>query len=698
MCHQKLLKYLLTVLVLWSTSAILADEPPLEKLLQDLVGPDKRAQAVARQLLPRQGVKAVPELIPLLTHEKPAIIRISFDILKDISNESCSPGREAERKKVTDHVVALVSPNRSENERIMGLKLLERLVPEGYDVSPIAAMLKEKPVLRDKARTALQRIGTPQAGTALRNALDNADPEFQCSLLNSLGEMEDQASLEAIKKLTKSSNAKVRAAAARALAWTHDPDNLAVVKSVLNAADDATRFEAMDALLRLTNTIEAKGGNWQVVRNSYLEILKIGQGVQKDAALAGLGRIGDGSCVEPVLAAIKNVGNPTWLVGIDALKKMQGIDVARAIVKAFPTLAPKTQMALLPSLGEKKTSLVVPVLQQAAQSQDSAFRLAALKGLSQLAMEKGLQTLVVAAEKGSNEEKVIAIEGILNIADTLRGTKKKEEASKAYLAALKFTNDKQLLTRALKGVAACPNGSAFDAVMAVADNKDLKQPSLRALMAVADSLAAAGEKDKALAAYRKIPQLGPSAEEALQLIERMRKLDVEVDLTAMLGVVTNWRLAGPFELGDQNKGWGAKLVNEPDIQLDASYQSGNQQISWKRVTQTNHRGVINLLNAIAARENCVAYAYAEIQVEKETKAELRIGSDDSVRVWFNGELIHKKFESRGVKIDQDRLPVTLKAGTNRILVKILQLNGGWAFCMRVTTPEGIPVNFVQKTK
>ncbi|MHC4444768.1 MAG: FG-GAP-like repeat-containing protein [Planctomycetota bacterium] len=364
---------LIIVLLLFPCLSRAAD-PPVDKLIQDLTEGDTRTRALARRLLPRLGAEAVDAVIPLLTNKSKYTTKAAFDILMDIGNQASGPGRKAERKLVTDKYMSLIHPARSEKERIIGLRLLEKLVPPGYDVKPIADMLEEKPMLRNKARTALQRIATKEARLALRNALTRADPEFQCALLNSLSELKDRPSLDTIKNLTESQNAQVRASAARAMAWTGDPDYLKLTKAVIASADEATRFQAKDALLRLTEAMAEKGGNWQMAINSYLDILQTYDGVFKDAALAGLARFGDGTCVDPILSAIKDAHTRTWLVGIDALNRMQGVDVTRQIAKAHPNLPAETRLKLIPALANKDFPDAAGILEGQTKSDRAALQ------------------------------------------------------------------------------------------------------------------------------------------------------------------------------------------------------------------------------------------------------------------------------------------------------------------------------------
>ena len=43
-------------------------------------------------------------------------------------------------------------------------------------------------------------------------------------------------------------------------------------------------------------------------------------------------------------------------------------------------------------------------------------------------------------------------------------------------------------------------------------------------------------------------------------------------------------------------------------------------------------------------------------------------------------VVFERFTSRGLRHDQDRVPVKLKAGTNTILLKLYQDTLGWEFC------------------
>jgi hypothetical protein len=79
----------------------------------------------------------------------------------------------------------------------------------------------------------------------------------------------------------------------------------------------------------------------------------------------------------------------------------------------------------------------------------------------------------------------------------------------------------------------------------------------------------------------------------------------------------------------------------------------------------------------------ISYVWAQIEMPEEKQAVLGIGSDDAVKVWVNGELVHENWISRGTDYDDDRVPVTFKQGRNQLVLKIQNTGGPWGFCCRM---------------
>ncbi len=84
------------------------------------------------------------------------------------------------------------------------------------------------------------------------------------------------------------------------------------------------------------------------------------------------------------------------------------------------------------------------------------------------------------------------------------------------------------------------------------------------------------------------------------------------------------------------------------------------------------------LGADGLNNHC-AYAVINARSKKSVKgATARVGSDDSVKVWVNGEVEHRNAVNRGAQDFQDTFNVDIKTGDNVIMVKVCECGGGWS--------------------
>ena len=66
----------------------------------------------------------------------------------------------------------------------------------------------------------------------------------------------------------------------------------------------------------------------------------------------------------------------------------------------------------------------------------------------------------------------------------------------------------------------------------------------------------------------------------------------------------------------------------------------------------------------------IVYGSVVLDSPEEQQTTMFVGSDDAVKVWLNGELVHQAFIERGADDYQDFFPVTLKQGKNVLLVAL----------------------------
>ncbi len=78
-------------------------------------------------------------------------------------------------------------------------------------------------------------------------------------------------------------------------------------------------------------------------------------------------------------------------------------------------------------------------------------------------------------------------------------------------------------------------------------------------------------------------------------------------------------------------------------------------------------------------EDHSAYALITLQsAAARSGVTMRVGSDDSIKVWLNGTVVHKNRVDRAATDFQDRFTVRLKKGGNLLLVKVSESGGGWS--------------------
>ena len=153
-----------------------------------------------------------------------------------------------------------------------------------------------------------------------------------------------------------------------------------------------------------------------------------------------------------------------------------------------------------------------------------------------------------------------------------------------------------------------------------------------------------------------------------------------------------WSIIGPFNNMD-GIGYNKAYIPEDAMQIDtaAKYNGVDGQIGWQKRTDDTFDGFVDLDKIFGRKINWVtAYARTTVTAPDERDAQIRLGSDDQAKVWLNGEEVFVYSESRSAAMDQNAIPVTLKAGKNSILIKICDEIGFWGFYLRLTDADGVP--------
>ena len=116
--------------------------------------------------------------------------------------------------------------------------------------------------------------------------------------------------------------------------------------------------------------------------------------------------------------------------------------------------------------------------------------------------------------------------------------------------------------------------------------------------------------------------------------------------------------------------------------VTAGDEVGNRVWTLRELSATDEDNINKVMNATGLGtgniEYHVAYGYISLDSPDEQNTRMFVGSDDAVKVWLNGVLVHDNPVNRGATDYQEDFPVTLKQGTNILLVAVYELWGGWS--------------------
>ena len=169
------------------------------------------------------------------------------------------------------------------------------------------------------------------------------------------------------------------------------------------------------------------------------------------------------------------------------------------------------------------------------------------------------------------------------------------------------------------------------------------------------------------------------------------KLDAE-------GYVRDWLVLAPLSL---NAGaTGASELDREVVPGEAALKPkegdkltvAGKEVAWKKVRATDYFFDVNAIVGMPTPSGA-AYAVAYIDSPAEKKdVQLLMGSNDEGKVWLNGKEVVKFNSPRALAKDSDKAQgLTLTAGTNVIVFKVINETNNWQGCIRLVDKDTKPV-------
>jgi len=558
----------------------------------------------------------------------------------------------------------------------------------GKDVVPAIAACLQRPGLTGAAGLALARLPCPEALEALRDALSKAQGPSRISIIGALADRRDPPCPQIlVAELGAATDADVRIAVLNALQKIGDPQTAPALVAALDQGSKAERAAAYEACSQLARQL-AKAGQGPEALRLYVACLRVARTpAERRWMLLQVSDLGTAAEVADVVACLADPDPTVQNAARDCLAKMGDAKVTGALAEAARKAPAGQKMGLLRVVQARGGAEATEAIEAAAKDGDPELRLAALRLLGRISGPEGEEALLatVQADSGPGGE-AAAAEAYLQLGDE-RWKVAAQAPQDAYARALELASTDELRARALTALAAATRAAAPSQGHPRTDQAT-HDAGLNAYVDVASRAADCGELERARAMLHRALGMDPTRETALRAITKLRELGEDFDPAHEAGFVTVWWVIGPFPGGDIGQ------VRSPEWGVDLP--AGVDGLKWAKHHCPDPTGIVDLNVLLHTDQKMTAYLYAEVTVDHEQAVLLKTGCDDTAKIWLNRSLIYTQPHYRSLLVDQDTVKAQLATGPNKILVKVANWSLGWLVCLRITDPDGMPLQFTQK--
>lgn len=674
----------------------------------------------------RHDVEAVPLLVPLLSDADVTIASSAASALGRIGGRDAIAALSAARDKVALAVQPVVFESL--------LQCAERLLAD-KDASDAAALYRSlcgeqfSPQVRAAAWRGVALADAEQRVDLVAKALSGNDAVLRVAAIQLVRELSDPQVIEACRRhwaslpaesqmavmdahrkrgaealptvcaATESSHLAVRVAAWQALAELNAPATIPALAQAAADGEPDERAAARDTLARMTGA---------AVGEALLDEINKAEPPAKAELLRVLGDRGEAGAVNVLLKYAGADAEPLRLAALDSLRKLAADDsiapllelvgksrddadlepvrnalyaacqasghkdaAARRVVEAMGPAPAARRRLLVTLLSALATPEALEAAQTAARDKDSELAKDAVRALAVWPNAAPAAHLLELA--GGNVDPALhtlAVRGAIQVAAQEPDLDKRVALLQRAMTAAKRVEERR---QALGQLGQIPTLSALDAVLPSLADPGLVNEAAAAAVGIAEKLVDAHPQpvEQAAAKILAHSQAGESVRRASALRGKPKSGPF----------LRDWLVCGPFS---QPNVTGAELL----FDIAFGPEKSDENVQWR---PTPPGDAVELSGLFPNKSSCVAYLKTQIIAPQDCDAELLLGSDDGVKAWLNGTVVHSNNTDRFAVPDQDRAPIKLKKGPNLLLLKITQGGGGWLACARVVSRDGVPI-------
>lgn len=575
---------------------------------------------------------------------------------------------------------ALVARGLAESDRAAlraSLQLARQIRGEAATKQFAAVLAKVQPVTQVALIEALKQRGDAAAAPAVAAAVASPVPEVRLTALEALGTLGDAAAAPLLAETAAKATGAEQDAAREALVLMRDPKVREVLLADLPKAPAAVQAEMVRALgyrkeaQAVPSLLKMAAGADEPTRMVALKSLAMladpGAAAELIKLLAAAKTDAEREAAEQALAAACGRGDKPEAGVPVVLEASKGADVP-------------VRAALLRVAGRLGGAEAIKALRAGLQDNEPAIREAALRAMAASAgPEAAPDLLQLALEAPAVADRVLALRGYWRLvaAAADRPTEDRWKLCEAGMAAAQRADEKKL---GLTELAKVPHPAALALAEKLCGDDAVRAEAETAYVQVAASLVGA-QPEAAKAALRKF--LATSRNDALRA-EAAKALDA---FDQYIGYVTAWRVAGPYR--QQGKECSALFdIAFPPEQPNAAgvkWQPAPPPASPALAWQVDFASIVG-------GDHAVMYMKTRVFSPREQKVRLDIGTDDGIKLWINGKLVHANNAIRGLTPGQDKAEAVLKQGWNDFFAKITQHTLGCAACIRLRNADGTPID------
>lgn len=567
-------------------------------------------------------------------------------------------------------VRALTGPD--ELEQSVAIQLVREL-PDSAATQAFAEALEQvAPVVQVALIEALRQRGDPVAAAELARATRRGEPAARTAALRALGELGDESHVALLAELASAAPGEERLAARAALASLQRGNILAAILSQIGEANSEVKVELVQALARRGE----RGAVTELVRLARQNDVRLSV-----AATQALEKLADGTQLEALLALLLQPGNEArreaavrTYVAV-GFRSRQPQTFSQAALNARNGAATEAQCALLEVAGELGGPGVLEALRAALDEADVRIRECALRTMAEYGSDAARSDLLqIAREATSDAPRVIALRGYWRLVEAMNNHSPTERlaAVRAGLSATKTPAERKL---GLARLAELRGREALELAQTFQRDADVQAEAEAAILQIAARLESARlemavKTLRELASGAKNPQVRDKAQMLLTRLETQE------------GYIAPWLVSGPY----RQAGREAQQLFDVPFAPESSSARAEWQPLPESSTLTNYW--LADLGPVVGGDHCVMYLKTQVFCPTEQSVALEIGSDDGVKLWINGDLVHANNAVRGFTPGEDKAKAILKEGWNDFLVKITQHTLGCAVAIRVRAVAG----------